>query len=229
MKVVAGENKSKGEILISLKDVGVSYKIRGGLFKKPIFHQALKNITFDLHRGEVLGIIGPNGAGKSTLLRILAGIYQPDSGNVFNTGVTVSLLALQAGFDKELSGADNIVLNGMLLGYSRIKAMSSIPKITEFSELADFIDRPVRTYSTGMRARLGFTIALYLSPDVLLLDEVLSVGDKEFRQKARVAMEKKISSMQSVVMVSHNDEDISKFCDRVISLTPPTKATEFVL
>lgn len=216
---------SSSDILISLDDVGVKYKIRGGIFKKAVYHQALNSISFDLRKGETIGVVGPNGAGKSTLLRVLAGIYQPDTGTIVNTGVSVSLLALQAGFDKSLSGYDNIVLNGMLLGYSRKEAITSIPNIRNFSGLENFLDRPVRTYSTGMRSRLGFTIALFLSPDVLLLDEVLdevlSVSDKDFKAKARAAMEKKISSIQSVVMVSHNENDISKFCDRVITLSSP--------
>ncbi|KAF0804251.1 ABC transporter-like protein [Alcanivorax xiamenensis] len=207
-----------GDAIISLRDVGVRYKRRGGLFVPSRYYQALEGITFDLYRGETLGIVGRNGAGKSTLLRLIAGIIQPDSGQVINHGVTVSLLALQAGFDGELSGIDNAVISGMLLGYSRYQVESHLDEIAAFAELGDFMEEPVKTYSSGMRSRLGFAVAIHMSPDVLLLDEVLSVGDQSFRQKAEKAMMKKICSDQSVVFVSHSDEQINRISDRKICL-----------
>ncbi len=214
-------NNSQDQVLISLRNIGVTYKIRGGFFKKPIYHKALEGVSFDILRGETLGLVGPNGAGKSTLLRVISGIYKPDTGTIINNGVTVSLLALQAGFDGELTGVDNSILGGMFLGYSRKETVSRIEEITIFSGLNEFMQRPVRTYSTGMRARLGFAIALFLSPDVLLLDEVLSVGDKNFRKKADAAMEEKFSDERSVVLVSHNEADVERLCDRVITLETP--------
>ncbi|WP_226704434.1 ABC transporter ATP-binding protein [Microbulbifer elongatus] len=206
------------EAIISLVDVGVCYQSSGSFLRKADSHTALKSISFDLFRGETLGVVGPNGAGKSTLLRLIAGIIQPDSGRVINRGVTVSLLALQAGFDLELTGVDNAIFSGMLLGYSRKQVVSKLAEIAEFSELGDFFDRPVKTYSTGMRARLGFSVAMYMAPDVLLLDEILSVGDKDFKMKAESQMMNKIQSSQTVVLVSHSQQQIERVCDRVIEL-----------
>nr|WP_300315793.1 ABC transporter ATP-binding protein [Halomonas sp.] len=207
-----------GEVIISLKDVGVRYKRRGGLFRKPEYFQALENVSFDICRGDTLGIVGRNGAGKSTLLRTIAGIIQPDSGEVVNFGVTVSLLALQAGFDPELPGTDNAIISGMLMGYTRRQVESRMSDITEFSELGDFIYQPVKTYSSGMRSRLGFAVSMFMTPGVLLLDEILSVGDKEFRKKAESEMVKKFHSDQTIVLVSHSEGQIKKLCNKVIEL-----------
>jgi len=206
------------EVILSLKNVSLSYKQRQGLFKPAKKFFALKDISFDIYKGETLGIIGRNGAGKSTLLKIIAGILKPDSGLVLNKGVSVSLLALQAGFDIELSGRDNAILGGMFLGYSRIQAEARLDEIVEFSELGDFIDQPIKTYSAGMRSRLGFSLAMHLSPDVLLLDEVLSVGDKGFREKAEKEMMKKIHSEQTVVLVSHSESQVNRLCERCVTL-----------
>lgn len=207
-------NKKHGDVIISLQDVGVRYKRRGGLFRKPEYFQALENISFDIQRGETLGIVGRNGAGKSTLLRVVAGIIQPDSGEMVNHGVTVSLLALQAGFDAELPGTDNAILSGMLMGYTRKQVEARLDDIAEFSELGEFMHEPVKTYSSGMKARLGFSVAMYMTPDVLLLDEVLSVGDKQFKKKAETEMMKKLHSDQTVLLVSHSDSQIARVCDR---------------
>lgn len=204
--------------LISLKDITVRYKIRQSLFRKPKYYTALENISFDIYRGETLGIVGRNGAGKSTLLRIIAGIIKPDSGVMENAGATVSLLALQAGFDPELSGLDNAIISGMLMGYTRKQAIQMLPEIAKFSELGDFIYEPVKTYSSGMRSRLGFSVAVFLTPDVLLLDEVLSVGDKEFKKKAEAEMIQKMSSEQTIILVSHSESQINKLCERKIRL-----------
>lgn len=206
------------DILISLRDVGVCYKRRGGLFKPARYHQAFEGLNLDIYRGETLGVVGRNGAGKSTLLRLIAGIIEPDSGTMVNHGASVALLALQAGFDAELSGVDNAVISGMLLGYSRKAVESRLDEIAEFSELGDFMYEPVKSYSAGMRARLGFSVAIYLTPDVLLLDEVLSVGDKHFREKAEFEMMKRITSNQTVLLVSHQEGLIDRVCDRKISL-----------
>lgn len=206
------------EVIISLRNVGVRYKRRGSLMKKVEYFQALEDVSFDIYRGETLGIIGRNGVGKSTLLRVVAGILKPDSGEIINHGVTVSLLALQAGFDPELPGIDNAILSGMLMGYRRAHIEACLEEIREFSELGNFMEQPVKTYSSGMRARLGFSVAMYLTPDVLLLDEVLSVGDKQFKQKAEAEMMKKVNSRQTILLVSHSESQINKVCNRTISL-----------
>ncbi|WP_280570842.1 ABC transporter ATP-binding protein [Chromohalobacter sp. 296-RDG] len=211
-------NGKHGDVLISLQDVGVRYKRRGGLFRKPEYFQALEGISFDIHRGETLGILGRNGAGKSTLLRVVASIIQPDSGEIVNHGATVSLLALQAGFDSELPGTDNAVLGGMLMGYTRKQVEARLEDIAEFSELGDFMYEPVKTYSSGMKARLGFSVAMYMTPDVLLLDEVLSVGDKHFKKKAETEMVKKLHSDQTVLLVSHSESQVNRLCNRVINI-----------
>lgn len=211
-------NAPEGDVIISLQNVGVRYKRRGGIFRKTEYFQALENINIDIYRGETLGVVGRNGAGKSTLLRVISGIIKPDSGKVVNYGVTASLLALQAGFDPELPGKDNAIMSGMLMGYTRAQIELLLPKIQEFSEIKEFFDEPVKTYSSGMRARLGFSVAVFATPDVLLLDEILSVGDKEFREKAEAEMMKKINSAQTVILVSHSEGQVNRVCDRVLAI-----------
>lgn len=209
---------AKKEVIISLQNVSVRFKLSRGIFRKSAYYQALENINIDIYRGETLGILGRNGAGKSTLLKVISGILTPDSGEVINHDVTVSLLTLGAGFDNQLSGRDNAMISGMLMGYTRKQIQARLAEITEFSELGDFMNEPVKTYSSGMRSRLGFSVAMYFTPDVLLLDEVLSVGDKHFKEKATKEMMKKIHSDQTVVLVSHSEEQVNKLCDRKISL-----------
>ncbi len=210
------------EPLISLQGVGVRYRIRGNLFRRSSYFEALKSINLDIYPGETLGIIGRNGAGKSTLLRLISGILQPDSGKILNRGASVSLLALQAGFDLNLSGRDNATLNGIIRGYSRHEVKLQLDEIYEYSELRDFFDKPVRLYSAGMRARLGFSIATFISSDILLMDEVMSVGDKGFKEKAERTMLNKIQSNQTVVLVSHSPAQISRLCDRAILIEEGT-------
>jgi len=202
--------------VITLQNVAVRYKRSGNLFRKKTYYEALKSISLDIYPGETLGILGRNGSGKSTLLRIISGIIRPNHGKVINRGASVSLLALQAGFDPNLSGSDNAVLSGMLQGSSRREVPSKLDEIQEYSELGDFFFEPVRTYSTGMRARLGFSVTTIICPDVLLVDEVLSVGDLHFRKKAERTMVEKIQSQQTVVLVSHSHQQIARLCDRAI-------------
>lgn len=202
--------------IITLQDVAVRYKRSGNVFRRKSYYDALKSINLEIYPGETLGILGRNGAGKSTLLRLISGVIKPDNGKVINAGVSVSLLALQAGFDPNLNGHDNAILSGMLQGYSRKEVESQLDEIQEYSELGDFFLEPVRTYSTGMRARLGFSIATIISPDVLLIDEVLGVGDQHFRQKAERTMVEKIQSQQTVVLVSHSHHQIARLCDRAV-------------
>ena len=202
--------------IISLQDVGVRYKRSGNVFRRKSYYDALKSINLDIYPGETLGILGRNGAGKSTLLRIISGVIRPDQGKIINRGASVSLLALQAGFDANLSGWDNAILGGMLQGYSRREVEAHLDEIQEYSELGDFFLEPVRTYSTGMRARLGFAISTIISPDVLLIDEVLGVGDQHFREKAERTMVAKIQSQQTVVLVTHSLGQIARMCDRAV-------------
>lgn len=204
------------ESLISLQDVGVRYKRSGNVFRKRSYFDVLKSVRLDIYPGETLGIIGKNGAGKSTLLRLISGVIKPDKGRIINRGASVSLLTLQAGFVPNLSGRDNAILGGMLQGYSRREVEERLDEIQVYSELGDFFDEPVRTYSTGMSARLGFSINITISPDVLLIDEVLSVGDKQFKEKAERTMMAKIQSDQTVLLVSHSHAQIDRLCDRAV-------------
>jgi lipopolysaccharide transport system ATP-binding protein len=178
----------------------------------------LENISFTIRKGETLGVIGTNGCGKSTLLRVLANIYGVDDGEVIWHCRQVSLLSLSLGFDTELSGRDNALISGMLLGGRKKEVLDRLDDIIEFSELKDYIDKPIKTYSNGMRARLGFSVALKMQSELLLIDEVLGVGDGKFKQKAEAAMIDKISSQQTVVLVSHSMAQIEALCDRVLWL-----------
>jgi len=202
--------------IISLKDITVRYKLSGNIFRRKSYFDALKSITLDIYSGETLGILGRNGVGKSTLLRVISGIIRPDEGKLINHGVSVSLLALQAGFDPNLNGRDNAILSGMLQGYSREEVITHLNDIYEYSELGNFFYEPLRVYSTGMRARLGFSISTIMSPDVLLVDEVLSVGDKHYKEKAERTMAAKTQSNQTVVIVSHSHHQIMRLCDRAV-------------
>jgi lipopolysaccharide transport system ATP-binding protein len=203
--------------LISLKNAGITYKTHTGLFSAKYF-KALQNINLDIMAGETLGVIGANGSGKSTLLKLLARIYQPDFGTVRYRAKNVSLLSLSLGFNGELSARDNAILSSMLLGASFKEANQKLEKIIEFAELETFADNPLKTYSSGMRSRLGFSVALHMHTDVILIDEALAVGDAHFKAKSENALAKKISSDQTVVLVSHSAAQIIKLCDRAIWL-----------
>jgi lipopolysaccharide transport system ATP-binding protein len=176
----------------------------------------LSDVSWRLERGKTLGIVGRNGAGKSTLLRVVAGIVKPDKGTVSRFGLRASLLALNAGVLPHLSGRDNAIMSGMLMGLSRRTIEGRLTQIKEFSELGESFDQPVSTYSTGMRARLGFSTALQVDPDIILIDETLGVGDAEFRLKSRQALREKILSEKTVVLVSHERAAIQELCDAVL-------------
>lgn len=179
--------------------------------------EALKEISFSVPKGEILGIIGPNGSGKSTLLRTLTGLVHADSGSINLHGNTISLLSLGTGFLNDISGRDNILLSGMLMGFSKQKILEKFDEIVEFSELGDAIDRPVRTYSSGMFSKLAFSIAITLETDILLIDEVLAVGDLQFKRKSYEALKQLIKDKdRTVLIVSHNLNEISRLCSRVI-------------
>ncbi len=206
--------RSKSPI-IQLKNVGLSYRRRKGLFRHDKYW-ALKDVSFSLYQGETLGVIGRNGVGKSSLLRVLAGIVKPDSGTLIRGEQTASLLSLQAGFIPQVSGRMNILLGGMLLGLSKKEVLSKMDEIIAFSGLNEFIDVPFSTYSSGMRARLGFSIAYQCDPDIILIDEVMGVGDKDFRKVSSNVMKDRIHSDRTVVIVSHSIPLLRELCDRVV-------------
>ena len=201
--------------MITVQNVGVCFNTRKSLFRRD-YIEALKDVSFDIKRGDSFGIIGRNGAGKTTLLRLLGGIILPDKGRIINQKATTALLSLQVGFDPELSGRVNAILSGMLLGYRKYEVEENLNKIVDFSELGSFIDKPVKSYSAGMRARLGFSVALEMSPDVLLIDEVLGVGDAGFRKKSITVMREKLKSEQTIVLVSHDAKTVKDLCNRAV-------------
>lgn len=176
---------------------------------------ALNNVNIDVYKGEVFGIIGLNGAGKSTLLKIIAGIIKPTSGKVTRHGTIAPLIELGAGFNGDLTGLENIHMNGLILGYSKKFIQEKTEEIIEFSELGEFIHVPLKNYSSGMRARLGFSIATIVKPDILIVDEVLAVGDIKFREKSEKKMMSLIEGGTTVLFVSHSLSQMEKLCDRV--------------
>ncbi len=210
---------SDSKPLISLRHVGLAYAnplARLRLGKDRRIH-ALRDVSFDVHEGDKLGIIGRNGCGKSTLMRLLARVYEPDSGTVsFSRQVHIQMLSLGVGFEGSLTGRENAVLNGMLLGKTRAHMFSRLEKIKEFSELGDFFEMPVGTYSSGMVLRLGFSVAMETEPDVLLIDEVLGVGDASFARKSQKAIEERFTSHHTIVMISHDPNIITGLCNRAV-------------
>lgn len=197
----------------SLKKNGVKGKGSGKLFK------AVKGVSFEVPKGQILGICGKNGSGKSTLLRAISGIFSPDKGSINLHNNTISLLSIGVGFQKSLTGYENIYLSGMLLGYSKEEIDKRVNDIIEFSELGDFIYKPVRSYSSGMHSKLAFSITAILETDIMLIDEVLSVGDIHFKQKSYNKMKELISdSNRTVLIVSHNTKTIVDLCDKVVWL-----------
>jgi lipopolysaccharide transport system ATP-binding protein len=188
------------------------------LCRKAKMFSALDAVSFEVGRGECLGIIGRNGSGKSTTLGLIAGVLRPSAGAIETHGTIAPLLELGAGFHPDLSGRDNIILNGILLGLTRGRVMENMDRIIEFSELAEFMDQPLRTYSSGMVARLGFSVAVHLSPDILLIDEVLAVGDEAFQRKCIGKIQEFRAKGVTMVFVTHNLRDVEKSCDRVALL-----------
>ena len=216
--------------VIEVRDLGIRYSLR--LTKKntlrhtfinllrkkegPKDFWALRNVDFDLVHGQSLAVIGPNGAGKSTLLQVLAGILTPSEGDVLVRGQISSLLTLGAGFDQELTGRDNILLAGAFLGLEHREVLERLEPIVEFADLGEFIDAPIKTYSSGMRARLGFSIATSVDPDVLLLDEVLATGDAIFRAKSKARILELVHSAKAIVLVTHDMGWVTEFCNRAM-------------
>ncbi|MCR4694733.1 MAG: ABC transporter ATP-binding protein [Pseudobutyrivibrio sp.] len=186
--------------------------------KVKIVH-AVRDVSFNVKRGEILGVIGKNGSGKSTMLRAMAGIFQPDEGSIDLKGNTISLMSIGVGFNPDVSGLKNIILSGMLLGLSEQEMIEKTPEIIEFAEIGDFIDMPVRTYSSGMHSKLAFAITANLETDIMLVDEVLSVGDERFKKKSREKMKSLINDKsRTVIMVSHDMNTMMQLCDRILWL-----------
>ena len=222
---------SDAPVAIRVEDLGVSYTLR--MTKKPTMRAslsqrlkrtptrafwALRNVSFEVQHGESLGVIGPNGAGKSTLLQVLAGIITPSEGEVMVDGHISSLLTLGVGFDQDLSGTDNIRLAGAFMGIDHKQVEEQLPAIVEYADLGEFIDVPIKTYSSGMRARLGFAIATSVEPDILILDEVLSTGDAAFREKSKQRVAELLEEAKAIVLVTHDMNWVREYCTRAILL-----------
>jgi len=216
---------------IDVRDLGVQYSLRftrkttfrtsfAKLVRPPAQREfwALRNVSFQVSHGEALGVIGPNGAGKSTLLQAIAGIIQPSEGVVDVVGHISAMLHLQAGFDQDLSGRDNIMLAGAFMGVDHRTMVERQESIIDFADIGLYIDEPLKKYSMGMRARLGFAIATAVDPDILLLDEVVSTGDEVFRAKSKVRVHEIVSAAKAVVLVTHDMNWILEFCTRAILL-----------
>jgi ABC-type polysaccharide/polyol phosphate transport system ATPase subunit len=184
----------------------------------PTHFWALRDVTFRVPHGQTLAVIGPNGAGKSTLLQVLAGILRPNEGQVDVVGQVSSLLTLGAGFDADLSGHDNILLAGAFLGIDDKEMRDRLPSIVDFADLGTFIDAPIKTYSSGMRARLGFSIATAVDPDVLIIDEVLATGDAVFREKSKARIVEMTRAAKGIVIVTHDMTWVTEFCNRALLL-----------
>ena len=212
---------------ISVRNVCINYKsLMAGSIKQSLFSlrkvkqevfQAVRNVSFEVPEGQILGITGKNGSGKSTMLRAIAGIFSADSGEIDLHGHSVSLLAIGVGFKNDLSGRENILLSGMLLGFTKEEILQKMPDIIEFAGIGNFIDMPVRTYSSGMHSKLAFSISAILETEIMLIDEVLSVGDQKFRKKSYAKMKELISNRdRTVVIVSHNMNMLEDLCDQII-------------
>lgn len=221
------EVTDNNDIAIEVNNLWIGYKniqaysIKKSLLKLQKAHveefQAVKGVSFTVPKGEILGIIGKNGSGKSTMLKALAGIFSPDQGTIDLKGHTVSLLSIGVGFQKEVTGRENILLSGMLLGFSEEEIRAKMPEIIEFAELGRFIDMPVKTYSSGMHSKLAFSITAILETEIMLIDEVLSVGDAKFKKKSYAKMKELISNKnRTVVIVSHSIDTLMDLCDRVM-------------
>lgn len=215
---------NRDQIAIKLSGVSKKYTIHHEkptlaerlIKKKDEEFWALKNINLTIKKGERVGIVGPNGSGKTTLLKIIAGITTPTGGNRETNGHIVSLIDLEAGFHPDLTGEQNIYLNGMLLGMKKQEIEKKMKMIAEFADIGKFIDVPLYTFSNGMKLRLGFAIAIHANPDIIILDEGMSVGDKSFQEKSSLAMQKLIKKGITLFMVSHRIETIEQICQRYI-------------
>ncbi len=222
----------ENRVMISVKNVTMTFRKeedRSGSLKETVTKlfsgrlkfskfTALNDISFDVNHSDVLGIIGRNGAGKSTILKIISGIMKPTSGTVERYGNVVPMLELGSGFDMDLSGRENIFLNGAILGYEKQYLLDRYDEIVAYSELKDFIDVPLRNYSSGMTMRLAFSIASVVEPEILIVDEILAVGDEKFQKKSRARMMELMGGGTTVLFVSHDMSQIREMCNKVIWL-----------
>lgn len=218
-----------GDVAVRVKNLHKSFKLpteRAWGLKQAIFNrlrgikgykkqQVLRGLDFEVKKGEFLGIVGRNGSGKSTLLKVMSGIYVPDKGDVEVFGTLVPFIELGVGFNPELTGRENIYLNGALLGFSNAEVDEMYDEIVSFAELKDFMDQKLKNYSSGMQVRLAFSIAIRARGDILVLDEVLAVGDAAFQKKCNDYFES-LHGNQTVILVTHSMENVEKFCDRAI-------------
>jgi len=216
------------ETVITVKDVKIRYRYLKKIsliksmfslkkFAKTEYFEAVKGVSFEIKKGQILGIVGKNGSGKSTMLKAIAGIFSPDEGEIDLHGHSISLLSIGVGFQSALTGRENIYLSGMLLGFERDKIEEKIDEIIEFSELGDFIDRPVKTYSSGMYSKLAFSITAILETEIMLIDEVLSVGDARFKKKSYDKMKSLIDDKdRTVIIVSHSIDTLKSLCDNIL-------------
>ncbi|MBN1973074.1 MAG: ABC transporter ATP-binding protein [Sedimentisphaerales bacterium] len=205
-------------VIFDLQNIGMCYRKAASMPWKGNKFWALHDVSFQVHRGQTVGIIGRNGAGKSTLLKVIAGIIKPDKGTIMRANVSITMQSLGAGFDQRLTGRQNIFLSGLLLGMDKKHIHNCVKKIIELADIGDFIDEPINNYSSGMRSRLGFSIAYYVDTDVMLIDEALAAGDHAFQEKASELIKQKIKSDKTVVLVSHSIPTIQELCDRVIQI-----------
>lgn len=215
-----------GNIALEVNHVSIDYRnlmhmsMHQSLLQKGVQRaeviRAVNDVSFQVEQGKILGIVGRNGSGKTTLLRSIAGIFRPDEGYIDTKGNRVSLMAIGIGFNPNNTGRENILKSGMLLGCGLDYVKDRMDEIIEFSELGDFIDRPVRTYSSGMYSKLSFAVTAILDTDIMLVDEVLSVGDEHFRRKSYKKMEELMMSNRTVLIVSHATDTLKKFCDQVL-------------
>lgn len=200
----------------NLVNMSLHQSLLKGEMKRADIIRAVDHVSFQVTEGEILGIIGKNGSGKSTMLRSIAGIFQPDEGKIDSKGNRVSLMAIGIGFNQNNTGRENIMKSGLLLGCQPKYIKDKMDEIIEFSELGDFIERPVRTYSSGMYSKLSFAVTAILETDIMLVDEVLSVGDEHFRKKSYNKMKDLMQSDRTVLIVSHAASTLRKFCDRIL-------------
>ncbi len=220
------KSKNPGEVVIDLQGVGKKYIVH---HEKPTFAEdvgrklrfqpreeywALKNVNLQIRRGEKVGFYGPNGAGKTTLLKIIAGISAPTEGKVKTKGRIISLIDLEAGFHPDLTGQENIFLNGLVIGMSKEEIEAKFAQIVDFAGIGDFITAPLYTYSSGMKLRLGFSVAIHAEPDILLLDEVMNMGDEEFRKKSEKIIQKTLKNETTVIVVSQWKDYLIKNCQK---------------
>lgn len=220
------------EKIIEVKNVSMGYRIDSNRvntlkewavtkLKRKLHYEmfwALTDVSFDVEKGDVVGIIGRNGAGKSTILKIISGLFKPTEGTIITRGRVVPMLELGSGFDPELTGRENIFLNGAILGYTEQFLNEQYDSILEFSELQEFIDRPIKTYSSGMMMRLAFSVATIVRPEILIVDEILAVGDEAFQRKSHAKMMELMHGGATVLYVSHNLAQIRELCNKVVWL-----------